>query len=75
MPLPPVGYIETGTSILFLGAGFSAEATNVNDDEIRDVEGLIDYLLAGAGITSSKGYDLDSAAEEYLLVHKEEKTV
>ena len=74
MPLPPVGYIETGTSILFLGAGFSAEATNVNDDEIRDVEGLIDYLLAGAGITSSKGYDLDSAAEEYLLVHKEEKT-
>ena len=74
MPLPSVGNIEAGTSILFLGAGFSAEATNVNDDEIRDVAGLVDFLLDGVGITSSKGYDLDSAAEEYLLIHKEEKT-
>jgi hypothetical protein len=74
MPLPLVRDIEAGTSILFLGAGFSAEATNVNDEEIRDVSGLIDYLLDKVGITSSGGYDLDSAAEEFFLVHKEQKT-
>jgi|SRR5271165_1150621 len=74
MPLPEASIIEAGTSILFLGAGFSADATNVNDDRTKDVSGLIHFLLIGVGIDSAEGYDLDSAAEEYQLAHGDEKT-
>jgi hypothetical protein len=65
--LVDVGTIEGGSSILFLGAGFSADATNVADKDIKDVAGLISYLLGEVGIRSADGYDLDSAAEEYQL--------
>lgn len=67
MALVGTDVIEAGSSILFLGAGFSAEATNVADNEIKDVAGLIKYLLEEVDITSVDGYDLDSAAEEYQL--------
>jgi hypothetical protein len=75
MNLPDPSVIEAGTSILFLGAGFSAEATNTNGEEIKDVGALISYLLSEVNITSSDGYDLDTAAEEYQKVHGDEKTV
>lgn len=75
MTLPALSNIEAGTSILFLGAGFSAEATNTNGDPIKDVADLIAYMLGEIGITSSKGYDLDTAAEEFQSVHGDEATV
>ncbi len=65
MSLPSAELIEAGTSILFLGAGFSAEATNVAGNPIRDVEGLIKLLLDEIG-EKPEGYDLDSAADEYV---------
>ncbi|UEM04316.1 SIR2 family protein [Skermanella rosea] len=75
MNLPATVTIEAGTSILFLGAGFSAEATNTNDEDIKDVTALISYLLGKVDITSSDGYDLDTAAEEFQKVHGDEATV
>ncbi len=75
MNLPDASVIESGTSILFLGAGFSAEATNTNGDKIKDVSALISYLLTASNISSSDGYDLDTAAEEYQKLHGDEKTV
>lgn len=75
MTLPELSSIEAGTSILFLGAGFSAEATNTNDSPIKDVSGLIADLLSDVGITSSKGYDLDTAAEEFCSVRGDEATI
>jgi hypothetical protein len=75
MNLPTVSLIEAGTSILFLGAGFSAEATNTNDEEMKDVSALITYLLDKAGITATDGYDLDTAAEEFQKVHGNEATI
>ena len=72
MPLPEASKIEAGTSILFLGAGFSAEATNVNDEKIKDVSGLITFFLNEVGIGSAEGYDLESAAEEYQLAQGKE---
>lgn len=74
MSLPKLSNIENGTSILFLGAGFSAEATNINGDKILDVSGLIKLLLAEVDINSTEGYDLDSAAEEYQIKHGDQKT-
>ena len=74
MSLPKASLIEAGTSILFLGAGFSADATNVNNDSIKDVAGLIDFLLKEVSIDSAEGYDLDSAAEEYQMRYGDEKT-
>jgi hypothetical protein len=65
MSLPEPSTIQAGTSILFVGAGFSAEADNVNDVKIKDVEGLIALLLGEIG-EPVEGYDLDSAAEEYV---------
>ncbi len=75
MILPAAATIETGTSILFLGAGFSAEATNINEESIKDVAALIAYLLDKVGITSPEGYDLDTAAEEFQKAHGDEATV
>ena len=75
MTLPAASTIEAGTSILFLGAGFSAEAKNTNDEDIKDVSALIAYLLDKVGITSSDGYDLDTAAEEFQKVHGDEATI
>ncbi|MBP2230390.1 DNA-binding cell septation regulator SpoVG [Azospirillum agricola] len=75
MQLPEPSKIETGTSILFLGAGFSAEATNTKDESIKDVESLITYLLGKVGIASSEGYDLDTASEEFQKVYGDEATV
>ncbi len=74
MTLVDVELIEAGSSILFLGAGFSAEATNISDKPIKDVSGLISYLLNEVGIHSVDDYDLDSAAEEYQLVNGDDKT-
>ena len=75
MTLPAASTIEAGTSILFLGAGFSAQATNTRGEEIKDVSALIGYLLDKVDITSSNGYDLDTAAEEFQKVHGDEATV
>lgn len=75
MTLPTVSTIEAGTSILFLGAGFSAEAKNTNGEDIKDVSALITYLLNKVGITSSDGYDLDTAAEEFQKIHGDEAAV
>lgn len=75
MTLPLASTIEAGTSILFLGAGFSAEAKNTNDEDIKDVSTLITYLLGKVGITSPDGYDLDTAAEEFQKAHGDEATV
>lgn len=72
MLLPEASKIEAGTSILFLGAGFSAEATNLNGEKIKDVSGLITFFLQEAGVDSAEGYDLDSAAQEYQLAHGKE---
>ncbi len=70
MTLPTATTIEAGTSILFLGAGFSAEAKNFSDVAIKDVEGLKKLFLDEIG-ESVDGYDLDSAAEEYVRYHGE----
>lgn len=75
MILPDTSTIESGTSILFLGAGFSAEATNTNNEEIKDVATLIEYLLNKVGVTSTDGYDLDTAAEEFQKVYGDEETI
>ncbi len=75
MSLPAASMIEAGTSILFLGAGFSAEAKNTKDEEIKDVSALITYLLGKVGINSSDGYDLDTAAEEFQKIHGDGATV
>jgi hypothetical protein len=75
MTLPAASTIQAGTSILFLGAGFSAEATNTNDEDIKDVSALITYLLDKANITSPDGYDLDTAAEEFRIIHGDEETI
>uniref|UniRef100_UPI0012EDCE83 SIR2 family protein n=1 Tax=Mesorhizobium xinjiangense TaxID=2678685 RepID=UPI0012EDCE83 len=69
MSLPEASQIEAGTAILFLGAGFSAEATNINDDKIKDVQGLVKFLLEEIGETSIECYDLETAAEEYQQFH------
>ena len=66
--LPAVTTIEAGTSILFLGAGFSADAKNIGDMEIKDVSGLIKFLLDEIE-EPLDGYDLDAAAEEYVRHH------
>jgi hypothetical protein len=70
--LPDVSRIEAGTSILFLGAGFSAEAMNIHDEKIKDVSNLTMFLLEEVGINSADSYDLESAAEEYQLTHGRE---
>ncbi|MDH7793400.1 SIR2 family protein [Ochrobactrum sp. AN78] len=75
MKLPATSQIEAGTSILFLGAGFSAEATNTGDEEIKDVTALITYLLGKVGIPSADDYDLDTAAEEFQKVYGDEATM
>lgn len=74
MSLVEIATIEAGTSILFLGAGFSADATSVTDKEIKDVSGLITDLLSQIGISSAEGYDLDSAAEEFQLQKGDQAT-
>lgn len=75
MTLPDLSNIEAGASILFLGAGFSAEAINTNNDPIKDVSGLIADLLGKVGIKSPDDYDLDTAAEEFQSVHGDEATI
>ncbi|CAI9403548.1 hypothetical protein ANOBCDAF_04440 [Pleomorphomonas sp. T1.2MG-36] len=73
--LPAISTIESGTSILFLGAGFSAEATNINNDSIKDVSSLVTYLLNEVGITSTADYDLDTAAEEFQSIRGNDDTI
>jgi hypothetical protein len=65
MPLPPIDFIESGRSILFLGAGFSAEATNIAGKEIKDVRKLTKQMLDACGIIDQSDYDLETAADEY----------
>lgn len=67
MTLPNVDTVEGGKSILFLGAGFSAEALNHLGHPIKDVSGLISELLKSIGENSSEGYDLDTASQEFIL--------
>jgi hypothetical protein len=67
--LPKASSIEAGNSLLFLGAGFSAEAINIRDQTIKDVASLVEYLLAEIGIDSMDGYALEAVAEEYHSVH------
>ena len=69
MEMPSLKVILSGKSILFLGAGFSADATNIQGEKIKDVAGLIKELLSQIGEDSVEGYDLDTAAQEYLTVN------
>jgi hypothetical protein len=71
MELPGLTDIEAGNAILFLGAGFSSEATNNHDKPIKDKTALIEYLLSESGIRSTEGYDLETAAEEFIAKHNE----
>lgn len=75
MNLPEPSTIEAGTSILFLGAGFSAEAINSNGEQIKNVSALIAFLLKELGITSPDDYDLDTAAEEFQKARGAEATI
>jgi hypothetical protein len=64
MPLPPIDFIESGRSILFLGAGFSAEATNTAGKGIKDVGKLTKRMLDACSIIDQSDYDLETTAEE-----------
>lgn len=64
----PIGAVESGRSILFLGAGFSRDATNRLGDRIRSAWELTDYLLDQSGITDKQDYDLETASEEYAAL-------
>lgn len=75
MPLPSVSEIESGRSILFLGAGFSAEATNISGEKIKSVDKLIKQLLDACDITDQSEYDLETASEEYTSHFTEQETV
>ena len=66
MAIPPVSEIEEGDSILFLGAGFSRLATNLNDKNILSAFDLIAALLNECGIHDHTDYDLDTASQEYI---------
>lgn len=66
MQLQDKTVVEGGKSILFLGAGYSSEALNTLDQPIRDVSGLIEQLLSEIGEKETDGYDLESAADEFL---------
>lgn len=75
MPLPSIDQIQSGRSILFLGAGFSAEATNVADQPIKSVRDLLDQLLDACKITDKTDYDLDAAAAEYTNMYGDQQTI
>lgn len=75
MTLPSIDQIQSGRSILFLGAGFSAEATNVAGQPIKSVRGLLDQLLDACQITDKTDYDLDSAASEHSKMHGDQATI
>lgn len=75
MRLPETSTIEAGNSVLFLGAGFSAEAFNTKNDKIKDVDSLIADLLKQIGINSAEGYDLDTAAEEFEKSRGQDETI
>ena len=75
MTLPSVEEIESGRSILFLGAGFSAEATNIAGENIKSVDKLIKQLLDACKIADQTEYDLESAAEEYTSKFGGQSTV
>lgn len=73
--LPSIQEIRAGNSILFLGSGFSAEATNSAGEQVKDVQSLLQYMLAKCGEKDIIGYDLDAAAEEYAATFGDEATV
>ena len=66
MSFPDLSFVKSGKSILFLGAGFSADAINHAGEGVKDVGGLISQLLTSIGVDSSEGYDLDTAAQEFI---------
>lgn len=66
MSPPSLQAIEAGKCVLFLGAGFSREATNIAGEKIVGVQGLQQKLLTACGIDNSADYDLETAAEEYV---------
>lgn len=58
--------METGKCLLFVGAGFSFGATNLKNEPIVSAAGLSEILLNACGTTDKSGYDLDTAADEYV---------
>tara|TARA_R110002074_G_scaffold57935_1_gene142261 strand:+ start:750 stop:3206 length:2457 start_codon:yes stop_codon:yes gene_type:complete len=74
--LPNAEDLSTGRSILFLGAGFSAEAKNVDDISIKSVEDLSNSLLDACEIFESRDdYDLESVSDEYVEKFDEGKII
>ncbi|MFG1187495.1 SIR2 family protein [Xanthobacter aminoxidans] len=69
MSLPSISEVEEGNSILFLGAGFSSQAINLAGNRIKTVQELTEFLLKESGQDDPSGFDLESAAEEYLKFH------
>jgi hypothetical protein len=61
----PINAIESGQSILFLGAGFSRGALNQLQRPIRDGWELTSFFLDECQITDKNDYDLETASEEY----------
>jgi hypothetical protein len=71
MPLPGIEDIESGRSILFLGAGYSAEATNGLNEKIKTASQLTKQFLDACGVIDHDDYDLEAAAEEYQRQHND----
>lgn len=75
MALPTSNDILNGNCLLFLGARFSAAATNIRDESIKDVDKLITHLLSKCGISDVTDYDLETASQEFQETFNEEALV
>ena len=61
----PINSLDPANSVLFLGSGFSAGATNISKDEVPAGHPLL-VRLAAALDEEVNGLDLKSAADEFL---------
>ena len=75
MKEPEVNAIESGRCILFVGAGFSFGASNLEGKPIVSATRLSKLLLEACEIKDDTGYDLDTAAEEYVTRFGDEALV
>jgi hypothetical protein len=66
MSLPSIDDIESGECILFLGAGFSKEATSLLNLGVKSAWDLRKVLLQDSGEDDIDDHDLESAAEAYV---------
>ena len=63
----------SGESLMFAGAGFSADAQNLHGSAFKMGLRLADYLSKGAG--SDELLPLDAAAEEFIAVHGKDRLI